>query len=339
MPERGAVLTINEPAEIHQTEVDITIGSALTLILVLGLLGNISAFIYFWPRRLKTASDRLFVAIVVVDILTCLLTIPVTTSIFNNRELMLFNSPVFCGIWTVTTSFLFKLSIFLVTVLSVTRTVAMVSPDNEVKLSSILVTTTGYATLILTLDGAFFATGWIKGSYYKERILCDYAPTDHAQSERALRFLFFAFQLEVLLPPIVMFVSFFVSVISLSCSRTAARNNDEAEFRRTSVSLVIFTAVSLACNIPLIIFQIFRVLAYFDGAWEERTKTLITENYGYFLFRYLPYALNAALNPVVYLLRMRGFKDKVLHFYLGVDRRRRGRGGLRDLVRGTVGIL
>lgn len=314
---------VTDPRDNPKTDVDIAIGSALVLTLVLGLLGNIVGFIYFWPRREKTALNRLYIGIVVVDILTCILTIPVIASLFNNREVMLFTSPAFCGTWAVITCWLLRLSTFLVTVLSVTTTVAMVCPHIQVELSSILATTTGYATVLLTLDGAFFATGWIKGAYYKELVLCDYAPTEHAQSARAMVFIFVTFQTEVLLPPVVLFVSLIISVISLSCSRTTARNNDQAEFSRASVSVAMFTTVSILCNIPLIIFQIFPVLAYFDESRAERTMTWINRNYGYLLLRYFPYVLNATLNPIFYLIRMPGHKEQIIHFLQKINERRR----------------
>ena len=295
--------------------VDKAIGSVIAVTFIVAILGNVFALVYFWPEREKTDLHRMYIAIASVDVLTSLLTIPVMTSLFNNREPVLFASPILCGGWTITFGFLVRISMFLVALMSVTRTIAIVRPFKEVKLSSIFVMTTGYTALLLTLDGAFFASGWITGSYYPtKRSFCSYAPTNHAQASRAKVFLFFLFQIEIFLPPLVIFISFMISIISLMRKRSRLVALLGKVSRHDSITVISITAVFLFCNVPLFVWQLLNLFLFIKPSFEADIGTKLIKTYGHLLFMYVPYVLNAALNPVVYLLRMSGCKQKFLRW-------------------------
>ena len=299
--------------------VDKAIGSVIALIFIAGILGNSSAFCYFLQKRKSWVPNmnKLYIVITSFDILTTLLTIPVMTSLFNHRKPMLFESSAFCGAWTTTHVFLIRMSIFLVAVLSITRTIEIWPfiklPFEQVKLSSIFVMITGYGTLVLTLDGAFFASGWIKGSYYPTLWShCAFATTEHVQSLRAKTFLFVLFQVEVILPSILIFISLVMSSVSLIVGRRNITTENEREARHASITITLVIVVFLLCNMPTFVYQL--LLNFQPSLLEAKKHNEMFKKYGNLILLYVPYILNAALNPLVYWLRMSPFREQCRKF-------------------------
>ena len=290
---------------------DKAIAILIAVISVSGILGNVSAFIYFWPKKHKGIPNKLYIAIVAVDIITSLFAFPVMISLFNDRKPMLFAVSWLCSGWTIVATFSGRMSMFLVAVLSVTRTIAIIRPLKKIKLSSIIISITAYSALLLVVDVTLCALDWARPSYYPiRRSYCSYTSTDK-MPHHVTKFHMGVFQMEVLLPIIVVSISFVASFVSLMKNRKNAVASSEKASRKASKTIMIFTAVFLLCNVPIFILQLFHMIEKFKPSLAAKilsTKTI--QMYGHLVFLYTLCVLNATLNPLVYLIRMSQYKEQ-----------------------------
>ena len=283
------------------TLADKAIAILIAIILVSGILGNVSAFIYFWPKKHKGIPNKLYIAIVAVGIITSLFAFPVMISLFNDRKPMLFAVSWLCSGWTIVATFSGRMSMFLVAVLSVTRTIAIMQPLKKIKLSSIIISITAYSALLLFVDVTFCAIDWVRPSYYRIlRSYCSNTPTDKMPLQ-VEKFYLGAFQMEILLPIILVSISFIASVVSLLKKRYNAVASTGEASRKASFTIVVFTAVFLACTVPIFIWQLLHIISLSEPSFAKISNRMM-QMYGHLVFLYTPCVLNATLNPIVYII-------------------------------------
>ena len=61
-------------------ELDRLLGALVVIILAVGLVGNISALLYFWYNQHKSLPDKLYIAIIIVSCVKFLLFLVIATS-------------------------------------------------------------------------------------------------------------------------------------------------------------------------------------------------------------------------------------------------------------------
>ena len=281
---------------------DKVIGSLLILGVLFGLLGNGSAVLYFWRRKTKTIHDLLYFTITAIDFMTVTLSFPIIASLMNGRDEVLFGNKTFCTIWAVSSDFSTKVSIFLATIICVTRTVAMKCPGHTICRNRVIAAVLGYAAVLLTIDIIYFSFKWEHTDYSSYTCMC----SRRFGKEGPALVQYFAITcliLELTLPSIVTFVCFLWSSWFLVSRRTFGRK-DEQKFRRISVTITIFTVVFLLCNVPCFLYQMLAVRKIFS---DQQFL-----HYGLLMMQFFPIFLNAILNPLIYLLRIRGYQSWTL---------------------------
>ena len=217
---------------------DKIIGALLIIILVVSLVGNISALRFFWSNKRKTLPDKLYITIAVVDIITSISSVPVITSLLNNRKAMICGIPALCSTYLMTVLFSVRMSIFLVAVLSVTRTVAIVSPHRFIQIKTELVTFVigGYVAFLIFTDIVFLAQGWFKPVYLQLVSACVLSFTDKSPSW-ASNFYYITFDTEFAVPSIIVFVSFIVGIVALMRKKAAPTSNiDVPSFQNAALN-------------------------------------------------------------------------------------------------------
>ena len=337
-----------ECSEGSSSTVDIIIGSALILFFIVGLSGNISALVYFWSNRRKSVPDKLYIIVVSVDIGTCVATIPVIASLFNNRDPILFSNSFLCGCFTIAVYFLLRVSMFLVAVMSVTRSFAIIMPHRArytCTMKRIIAVIAGYSLLLLFIDGVSFALGWMKGTYYRtERSHCSYEMTEKSPPW-AKMFILIAFEIEVFVPSLVVFISFITGIVTLirnastkiGSEKKLPRSKKRLEIRkmsvqstcdgekisrRVSITIALFTAVFLVCNIPLFVYQMIHLLSnYVPSVKTMVDNSDVGKRFAPLLLLVMPYVLNAAVNPCLYLMRMPRYRGEFLSWGRHIQRR------------------
>ena len=282
---------------------DIAIGSLFILGVLLGLLGNGSAVLYFWRRRTKTIHDLLYFAITAIDFMTVTLSFPIIASLMNGRDPALFQNEIFCTAWAVISDFSAKVSIYLATIICVTRTIAMKFPGHSISKNKVIAAILGYAAVLLTIDIFYLSFKWEHAEYSPHTCMC----ARNLEENKPLSTHYFAITcliLELTLPSVVTFLCFLWSSWFLVSRRTFGRK-DEQKFRRVSVTITIFTVVFLLCNIPCFLYQLLAVLARDLRIFGDQQFL----HYGLLMMQFFPIFLNAIINPLIYLLRIRGYQS------------------------------
>ena len=292
---------------------DRVVGSVLILAILVGLLGNGSAVCYFWSRRKRTIHDLLYLAITTVDFLTVLLVIPVVLPLFNYRYSMLFKSKVFCTACASVIMFTARMSMFLAMMICITRTIAMKCPNRILSRFWVIGVIVGYATYMLVIYLIYLPQRWQYGEYYFHLSSCILETLDFTTTKAifATYFGMISFAVELTLPSLITFVCFVVSTRVLM-TRPALNNETDKRIRRVSVTISIFTAVFLALNIPCFLYQIWEILGALSILpFDSEIFDVIDVVYLYlqFMLQFFPIYLNAAINPLLYLLRMRGYQN------------------------------
>ena len=289
---------------------DQVLGSVIIFCSVMGLLGNILAFCYFWRGRCKTIPDLLYLAISATDILSVTIFSLAGISLLNDRKPMLFDNKVFCTVYSSVIIFTARMSMFLAMMICITRTIAMKYPFFHIKRSWLIGAISGYAGYMIVMYLIYLPQKWHYAQYAKVRSFCCivylnfyYAPVFAAY------FGVISLFLELTLPSLVTFVCFCISTFVL-ITRPAVGNEDENKFRRVSVTIAIFTAVFLICNIPCFLYLMLEFLVlerhYFEVFSGDRAYL---KYYSQLMMQFFPVFLNAAINPLFYLLRMRKYQN------------------------------
>ena len=304
---------------IHSETADFAIASLTVLLIVFGLVGNSTSLVYFWQRRKKAIHPKLYTMICAVDICSCITAVPVIISLFNSRTPVLFEDNVFCATWTVAMTVLLKLAIFLVMIVSVTRTIAMTFPLRKIRADVVIKVIIAYMTLICFVDVVVLSAGWFETKFKEDVSMCEIRP----KGERVpIHYVYsLAVQTEVLLSSVLVFSSFAYGTFRLvtkrkqRLSRRTTKNNfqakEDAMFVQVTVTITIFTAVFLMCNLPGFLLQ----LTYFLGQIAQfgiddvMIKSRFLWWYSHIVFYLFCGLLNAAINPFLYFTRMPHYRN------------------------------
>ena len=101
-----------------------------------------------------------------------LLTIPTITSLFDSRQPSLLSNKTICGMWTLSFKFLQRHSRYLVMIISVTRTIAIISPFHHLNKRAVIISCIVYAVILVVVDAGSTATGTIIMRWSSEGPLC-----------------------------------------------------------------------------------------------------------------------------------------------------------------------
>ena len=299
---------------------DNLIGILLILLTAVGILSNLPSFLYFWKRRKKTIHDFLYSVISVLNGMTCALCFPVIASLMNSRSEMLFGNSVVCMAWPSAFYLMIRLAMLLVIFVSLTRTIAIVKPSVRcnVRKEHVLTAMIGYALFLVSIDLVFLSTGVIETEFIKRVSHCGLMHRVSKTSEDGVvvsewsTIWAVAFHLEVILPCLVVFVSFLLTAVALS-RRKAMQSEDEKKFRRISVTIALFTAMFLVSYLPCLALQVYDLVSIFNGSLG--ITDIRFKHYVPLLLQFVLPVLNAAVNPCLYFLRMpryqKWFKDAV----------------------------
>lgn len=278
------------------------IATILILCLVAGTIGNALALRYFLHSESKKLAGQLYIVISITDLCTSIAHVPVTFSLLDFRNPVAFASETFCGFWTILFEFLQTTSIFLVMLMSVTRALAIRVPFFQINRRALIWTYSVFAICLLAESGLRH----LFGVYYIYII-------DLAYSVKGFKNASWSFVTNVTnvinvgVPSVVIFFSFLFSVSKLFRQRVP---KSSTLAYRASVTIAIFTAVFMVCNVPFfgntILFIVSRQNYGYPGPWFSSP---FMYSYSWVLSKVLCVVVNATLNPIVYFTRMSGFSS------------------------------
>jgi hypothetical protein len=286
---------------------DNLIGCILVFCFIFGVPGNLVALKNFYSRK-KDPPTLLYISISCVDSWTCLAHLPTTISLFGGRAPILFNSLAACTGWTVVFRFLQKVSIYLVMLLSVYRTLVIVSPFRKVAGSYLLASLGMYTVFLIVVDT--FSAKWDSFKFVSIGPFCvDYPLATASTTYGTLVTTFKTLTtIELGLPAVITFFSFIICAIKLS--HTSANAFQAVRNKQASVTVAIFTALFLVCNLPFFSLMVLNTTARVMGyTWPKPFfSSVFMSYYSWLISKIVLTVVNAAANPVLYYCRMSNFQ-------------------------------
>ena len=313
------------------TSLDLTLAVLLTTCLVVGLTGNILAFFFFLKNKHQSLPDKVYFVVACVDIITDLTAISTISFLFNARDTTFCTDVVLNGFFLVPTRFSTKMSMFLVAILSITRSIAIVSPlrSRDIRSNMVMKIIAGFAILVLLMDLIPMSVGWVAPG--RDVSGCNFLKFNRKTSRHIGMMIQVFDQIVIFSTSLTVFISFTTGVFSLwkkssvslqisnsrvsgqVCSRDSQKYNSRVS-RQVTVTITLFTALFLICNLPYCSFymlmilkshilRIAEIVAGYDAGWFRWSGPII--------FIVIPVSLNAALNPCLYMFRMPRFRAQV----------------------------
>ena len=284
---------------------DKLLGSGLFLCMLVGIPGNILSMLYFLHKKKRDLATSLYVAVCSVDLCTSFIHMPVMLAFFSERKPVLFGYTKFCTGWSVVFTFQQQISIFLVLLLSVTRTMFIVRPFMSISKRRVIGALVTFALLKVVYELTLVLLGDYFGLYYMysaPAVYCFYNVSKDPWS--TVDEVLSAFFLGSV--PVGITVSFIVSVTKIYRQKNEAEPHADDK-KRVTVTMAMFTAIFLMCNMPLFVnYTIYIVhciaIVYQYPGTIYRNRFMF--NYIWPITEVCCMALNAALNPLLYFYRM-----------------------------------
>ena len=307
---------INSTLSFYPTP-DRLITVILCILILFGLSTNLISLGYFLSKKGHSFATILYRAICVLDISITIIVIPVIISLANGRHPMWFNSWPVCIGWAVLFNFLQLASPFSVLLVSVSRTIAIVKPFYTVNRRAALYATIAYFViaegyeLVLTLFKRYFQTVY---QYDIQVVYCYYLldnPSWKVFDETRSAII-------TGVMPLVIATSFGISIWNFLTQGTVA--DDLKDRHRASMTMTMFTGMFLVCNIPNFANYVLYVVTINTGTYPGTVyANSFMYNYSWLISEILGLVLNSALNPILYLCRMKGLKRWLVYKLLRQD--------------------
>ena len=108
---------------------------------------------------------------------------------------------------------------------------------------------------------------------------------------------------------LVIFLSFIFSLGTIADRRQSAmRRVNESQYMDASITIALFTSICLLCFLPLFVMQTATTITYFLGTYDHLEKNGAYSWYGLLVVHIFLTSLNAAMNPCLYVARMKRYR-------------------------------
>ena len=308
------------------TYFSITLGGLSLLFLVLfGIISNSLAIHYFSKQIRSHVLSRIFCTISLTDLLTSALTLFVALCYCEGRGPSLFDNSTFREVWGSLWNLSSRYSVYLVAVISITRTVRIAFPFTPLKTQLLNVGLAWYAVFLIATTPAFYNV-----THYYKSVWCAVA-LNKSQFVEAHDAKYYMIVMSIpsctlfLLPLVMTSAGVCIYKIHKHIDRVAKRrqkrnsiisvrtppNTDGAV--RSAITIVIFTLIYLTLNIPYCAIYLY---VQIQSARLSLPPPLVipdthVKRYLTGFTHVLSISINAALNPVLYYWRMSDFRDYV----------------------------
>ena len=296
---------------------------------IIGTIANTLSLFYFVKTQtcsFKTLTPILFICLNAVDLILCVLMLPVSISNFAAARFKLLNYEAACYTWSILFNVTMRYSIFIIGVMSVTRCIALLLPLHRIKRRIVisviiiyffLLTIQEFVPLMYSLDVVYDNVTMMTCSYNLNELF------DPLSAEMKA-FYFISQVIESLLPLIPILVSCVLSVYQLRKTPAVQlgytksdRNNNEA-----TVTIITLTVVYLVFNIPFVLFGVESSVFLFSNGRVDLKAALNISDKAYDILsavvQLYAITLNSAANPIVYVIRIKRFRM----FVIGVLKRK-----------------
>ena len=302
-------------AQVQFRVYDILLAVTLSICTIVGLPGNTLSLIYFYSAKRRDFSSFIYTLVCCVDICTCVIHLPVMFSLYSFRKPGLFAGRLFCIGWSVVFYYLQGISMFLVMLMSVSRSIKLVYSHHKINQKVLLYSFLLFSGFLLVIYNVPPAMSYGESLFYGYSLVDVYCYYD-IDKEPLSYIDQLIHSIIIGVTPTITTVSFAVFVFVLfRKSRVSQKSNKKY---RAAVTMAMFSALFLTCNIPCLLNNILWFLT--ELCYEKEYPEPFYS--GDFMFFYswlisdvVCTVLNASLNPLLYLCRMQGlnkwFRRKV----------------------------
>ena len=299
-------------------------GVITLLMVVFGAPANIVSFLYFMKRSGSNASTTIYRLMNMVDLLICILLIPIGINYFNpDRKIKpyIFNVTALCNIWSILWNASGRLSIYLIGVMSTARAISLVKPLYFLRRKAVMVPFAVYTVFLLlqqTLPYWFQRQPVVR--YYNIMGICtwtfmDIFPPMFSLGQKVCDFFFI--QLEFLFPVIPILVSSAISIAKLLAKKEAdAPRATNKNRKHATTTIIILSVIFVLLNTPFLLYQLFASVTTFSNGkiqlqWDGSMPINIRKAFAHIYNIHL-IGLNSCINPMIYFIRIKELRSHVL---------------------------
>ena len=301
------------------------IGTIVLLGCFVGMVSNATAIHYFLKCRKSNVFSKIFLASCSTDMLTSVLTVSVAVSYLLDRQPGTFFHPIFNGIWGCLWNFGSRYSVYIVAVMSITRTARIVFPFQVIRTNLVLASLTVFAVWLVCTTPEFYG---IPHYYKKEWCALALNKSSFVKKEnQGIKYYFI-----VLSIPIILLLNIPLVFISASMSsykiykimREKKIKNKKLTMKRKKsdkkdssvqsvITILCVVLMYLLLNIPYAVVYIHvQTVSKRDSVSVTKViKSDMAKKYVLGITHILSISLNALLNPLVLYFRMISFKEHV----------------------------
>lgn len=286
-----------------------TVGGAISITeAILGTSLNIVSLIYFISRGAD--SPFLYVFIAATDMSLCFLCLFIGAALYTDTPFFQ-HYPVLCNIVFFSWNVLVRFSVFLMTVLSMTRAFSVTYPLRKINKRAVCGVITGYF-MFLSCQSTFPYWFGVSYEYFDQMKMCGWNLEDprfplNSTSREVLRFVFV--DLELSIPAIPILVSM---VVTLFCLRQRSQllsedhNNSGCVKRDAAITVVILIMAYIFFNIYTWLISIgdwiYKIFQWdYYVAFKLSNFHIMVLYYAYYFHAAV---LNSIANSVIYYCRI-----------------------------------
>lgn len=264
--------------------------------------------------------------------LTNLLAFPVVWSLWHGRRAMLYDLPFFCGLFGMFLKMQASFSVFLVAVLSLTRSMILVRPFCDISTRRVLWVVAGYTSYLLLNQLLPLVFGWTTFLYTETEVYCwDEGASvvlDHLDTWLDL--------VSLAVPVVPITISCVVSCVyvrvhtlrtpaqfhygakATGSTKSGTTTSNLAKHKAT-LTIILMTIVYIIFNIPLFLNYCLWLVIETHRHWSYPEPFYCSGFmywYSWNLTDSLFLNLNSLVNPLVYFSRIRKFREWVTERYV-----------------------
>ena len=282
---------------------DILLCFAYILCLIVGVPGNLVAVKYF--IREGRMTSYLFLSTAVVDLLALAVkSIPISISLIYHRQPGMYSNNVACNVLGMFQNGTIMASVFIVAVLSSTRTYSLVFPLKIFKRRRVGVCMVVYFLILTVHEVLPVLLNKLQFTYSSEDVICWDAGA-WSMYDDVVDSLFLA--LPIIPITICCIVSchqvYFASKNSISQSRLKSS---------ATITIILYTITYIIFNTPNFVNYVLWNITSIAHEWPgPHYSSLFMQYYSWNISGELCLVINSAVNPLIYLLRIQRYRDWV----------------------------
>ena len=289
----------------------------------IGLPINLFSLAYF-VMRIKAGPTYvclLYIFMNIVDLLICLLCLPMAVTNFSGGKELFYSISFLCSMWGYLWQILIRLSVFSVGLMSICRTISLSLPFLRLSKRYLFIPTIVYLVILMVLQSIPW---WFNKSYFFMNSLCTWTLWFDVTSVEYKVLHILLVLLPFILPIFPIVISCFISVVKLKTDTTNSTswstkvgNEHAAQARKSkrsaTITIVVITVAYIIFNVPYCLLMLDEVVSSLSEgrthvtlAWFDHSTPYYYEMYLLFTIYAIP--LNSTVNSIIYILRIKNLR-------------------------------